>query len=144
MIKLEKLTSLLSEITREKGELTLFALFLRDNSVDMWDLVVAGPWYEKDQRAGLAYLSKKVNTRLTTPELLSLSRIIILEKDNPVLQAILDAVPPKQDKAKLHNFNFHGLQIKHAYIFHAKKAWGGGNAKSSVKRRKKAIQRAAV
>lgn len=121
MIKLEKLASLMNEITSEKGELALFGLFLREDAQDKWDLVVAGPWLEKDKRGALNYISKKVAAHLTSPELMSLSRIVILEEGNPALEAVLRIVQLEEGRVEVQDSNFSGLQIKHAYIMRAKK-----------------------
>jgi len=42
----EKPRKLEAEIAAEKGPFLLFALFLRQDAADRWDLVVAAPWIE--------------------------------------------------------------------------------------------------
>jgi hypothetical protein len=106
-------------------------------------LVVAGPWLEKNSAKALRYLAEKVKTHLTLDELLSLSRIVILESHYPVLKAIFDAIPPGQEKAEFCNEDFLGLGIKRAYVFKAKRPRSDGKTGSS-KRRKKAVHRIAV
>jgi hypothetical protein len=115
---LEKLTALEREISDEKGDFSLFGLFLREEAQDedKWDLLVAAPWLDADKKQGLAYLAKEVQKRLEPDELLSISRIVVLERGNPTLEAIHRAVNVKHGKVEVRNNNFFGVQITQAYI----------------------------
>ena len=115
---LEKLASLERELSDEKGDFSLFGLFLREDAQDedKWDILVAAPWLDADKKEGLAYLAKEIQQRLESDELLSISRIVILEKGNPTLEAIHKAVKVKHGKVKVENCNFFGVQITHACI----------------------------
>ena len=53
---IEKLASLERDIASEKGEFSLFALFLREDADDKWDLLASASWLEANNRASLAYL----------------------------------------------------------------------------------------
>jgi len=44
---LDKFVSLERDIASEKGEFSLFALFLREDAEDNWDLLASAPWLEK-------------------------------------------------------------------------------------------------
>ncbi|MGH7598842.1 MAG: hypothetical protein ACREOI_21010 [bacterium] len=121
IIKREKLASVLNEITAETGEPYLFGLFLRTEAPNVWDLVVASPWLEKNRIKAMSYLADKVKAYLTSDELLSLSRIVILESHYPVLKAIFDAIPSGKEQAVFRNEDFLGLEIKRAYVLKAKR-----------------------
>jgi len=121
VIKREKLIAVLNEITAEKGEPHLFGLFLRREAPNVWDLFIASPWLEKDIRKALAYLADKVKAHLTFDELLSLSRIVILESHYPLLQAIFDAIPAGKEQAVFRNVDFLGLEIRRGYVLKAKR-----------------------
>jgi hypothetical protein len=43
---IDKYIELERSISYEKGDFSLFALFLREDAADIWDLVVAAPWIE--------------------------------------------------------------------------------------------------
>src|SRR5713101_7927728 len=75
----EKLASLERDIASEKGEFSLFALLLREDADDKWDLLASAPWLEANNRESLEYLVNQLRARLDTQELLSLSRIVLLE-----------------------------------------------------------------
>ncbi|MCI0696803.1 hypothetical protein L0337_32965 [candidate division KSB1 bacterium] len=137
MIKHHKLISLLNEITAEKGELTLFGLFLREDAPNVWDLVVAAPWIEKNRSKALHYIVEKIKAHLTMPELLSLSKVVILESINPLLKAILDAIPPGQDQVEWQNVTFINLELARAYIFKAKRPQKSGKMQTTKKPRQR-------
>ena len=114
----EKLALLEQEVSAEKGEFSLFGLFLREDAQDehKWDLLVAAFWLDVDKKEGLAYLAKEIQKRLEPDELLSISRIVVLEKDNPILEAIHKAVNVKHGKVEVKDSNFYGVQITQACI----------------------------
>src|SRR5438093_12094639 len=117
----EKLASLERDITSEKGEFSLFALFLREDADDKWDLLVSAPWLEANNRESLEYLVNQLRARLDTQELLSLSMIVLLEKDTPVLEAICKAIKVRHGMAEVRDSISFGVPIKHAYIITAER-----------------------
>ena len=113
---LDKLASLERTIAQEKGDFSLFGLFLREEAQDKWDLLTSAPWLQADKKEGLKYLAEQVRSTLDGDELLSISRIVILEKGDPTLEAIHRAVKVKHGKVEVRNSNFSGVQITHACI----------------------------
>lgn len=113
---IEKLTSLEHDITSEKGDLSLFGLFLHEDANNKWDLLVSAPWLAPDTRESLDYIANHLRARLNTQELLSLSAIIILKQDNPVLEAIHNEVRVRHGMAEVRDEIFAGVPIKRAYI----------------------------
>ena len=110
------------EISREKGEFDLFALFLREDAPNRWDVVVAAPWIELDKGLALQYLGKKLQQELTTNELMQLSHIAIIDNNNPGLPAITQAVNVEHGLVEMRDQDFFGLPIKHAYIITSQSA----------------------
>ncbi len=117
----DKLRSLEEEISDEKGGFALFALFLREEAVDRWDLVVAAPWFGNDKKKTLDYLTRKLRSYLTAHELVSLSRIVLVKASEPSVQAINAAVEVEHGAIEVRDTTFFGLQIKHAYIITSKR-----------------------
>ena len=113
---IENLASLERDIASEKGEFSLFALFLREEADGKWDLLASAPWLEANNRESLEYLVNQLRARLDTPELLSLSMIVLLEKGNPVLEAIHKAIKVRHGMAEVMDSISFGVPIKHAYI----------------------------
>jgi hypothetical protein len=113
---IDKLRKIEEEITTEKGSFLLFALFLRDDAPNVWDLLVSAPWIEEDNMGALRYISKKLNDKLTEDEILNLSKIVIIDQSNPGLEAITKAVNIQHGLVEIKDSDFFGLQIKHAQI----------------------------
>jgi hypothetical protein len=112
----EKLVPVERQIAEEKGAFLLFALFLREDAPDLWDLLVSAPWIEANKGDALRYLVPKLKAVATPDELARLSRIAIIEKDQPALSALQSAFHMEHSVAEVQSSNFFGLQIKHAYI----------------------------
>jgi hypothetical protein len=115
----EKLRGLEQAIADEKGPFNLFALFLREDAPDVWDLVVAAEWIEEDQSQALAELSKRVRAYLRPDEITRISRVVIVERTNPAVKAIASAVSISHGVSEVANNNFFGLAIKRAFIISA-------------------------
>lgn len=113
---IEKLASLERDIATEKGEFSLFVLFLREDAEDKWDLLASAPWLATNERDSFEYLVNQIRSRLDVQELLSLSRIVLLEKGNPVLEAIHKAIRVKHGMAEIRDSVSFGVPIKYAYI----------------------------
>ena len=111
-----KFVELERRLTEEKGDFSLFALFLREDAVDKWDLIVAAPWIEADRKEALAYIAKQIQAAFKPDELTRLSRIVLIDQANPALEAINRAISIEHGSADVQNSNFFGLQIKHGYI----------------------------
>jgi len=114
----EKLALLEREVSDEKGEFSLFGLFLREDAQDedKWDILVSALWLDADKKESLAYLAKEIQKRLEPDELLSISRIVVLERGDPILEAIHKAVNVKHGKVEVKDSNFSGIQITQACI----------------------------
>lgn len=119
-----KLQTLERETSEEKGPYSLFALFLREDAPDVWDLVVSAPWIEADKSAALRYLSTGLNRLATSGELTRLSRIVIIEQENPALAAMQSSIVVEHGAAEIQSSNFFGLQIRHAFVITSRRANG--------------------
>lgn len=118
---IQKFVSLEKEISEERGEFSLFALFLREEAIDRWDVVVSAPWFEADQKSTLEYLAKKLRLRLRAQDLLRISRIILLEPTDASLKAIHQAIAVEHGSVEVKDCVFFGLRIKNGYIITSKR-----------------------
>jgi hypothetical protein len=125
MVSFSQVVSLLgagqNEVSSEKGDLSLFALFLREEVEDKWDVVVSAPWLEANKKEALSYLADKIKSHLKPEELLSLSRIVLIDVGNPALDAVHRAIRVEHGTAEVVDSDFFGLHIKHAYIITLKR-----------------------
>jgi len=118
----QKLAPLERMVSQEKGDFSLFGLFLKEDTPDRWDLLVSAPWVEADKGAALRYLADAIRTHLTPEEARYLSRIVIIDSRNPALRAINRALGVEHGQAEVQDSVFFGLLIKHAYIITSKEA----------------------
>jgi hypothetical protein len=113
---LEKLKEQEVVMANEKGPFELFALFLREDAPGKWDLVVAAEWIDKNKEASLKYIAGIVQKTLSKEELLKLSRIVLIDEENPALEALNVAMRVEHSIAEIQDSDFFGMQIKHAYL----------------------------
>ena len=117
----DKLAKIEKDMSAEKGNFLLFALFLREDAPDLWDLLVAANWVEKDKAESLKYMANHLSKNLKPNQLIKLSRILFIDLDNPGLKAIHKAINVEHGNVEIKDSNFFGLQIKHAYLITSKR-----------------------
>lgn len=127
----EHLLQVEKALSQEKGGFALFALFLREDAADKWDLVISAPWVESDKEAALRLISSKVRAVLSPTELMAVSRIVLVEPTSPAVAAINRAFHVEHSTVEVRNSNFFGLAIKHATIFASVRRETGAPAKPS-------------
>lgn len=117
-----KLVKIEKKISAEKGPFNLFALFLRGDTEDKWDLLVSSKWISNDKYESLKYISSEVQKGLDQEELVKISRIVVIDCGNPELDAINSAIAIEHGNIKIDNCNFFGFIIRRAYIISSKKS----------------------
>ena len=109
-----------SRIAEIKGDFTLFALFLREDVPDRWDLIISAPWVGSDREAALAYLIDEIRSSLGAQYLTMLSRIVFVDPHDAAVQAFNRAIKVEHGRTEVRDSNFFGLPIKQAYIITSK------------------------
>lgn len=112
----EKLLKVEKSLSESKGQFELFALFLREDSPNKWDLLISADWARDDKKASINIIIQEIRKVLTDQDMLMLSRIIILDKDDEALKAIHQARRVEHGLAEITEGNFFGVAIKHAYL----------------------------
>lgn len=112
----EKLQKVEKSLSESKGQFELFALFLREDSPNKWDLLISAEWARADKKASINIIIQEIRKVLTDQDMLMLSRIIILDKDDEALKAIHQAMRVEHGLAEITESNFFGVAIKHAYL----------------------------
>ena len=115
-----KLATVEREIAEERGGFALFALFLRQDAENKWDLVVSSPSFLRAEKEDMKYLADRIRSRLDPDELVSLSRIVLIDPDDGEVKAVNKAIRVEHGMAEVRDSNFFGLQIKHAFIITSK------------------------
>ena len=122
MISTKKLRKAMREIAAEKGEFTLFALFLRaDSSGGVWDLVVSAPWLEPGKLKALGEFVELLAKSLGESNLRDFSRVQTVGDDDPTLNAIVSEFPVEDGELRVSRPGLFGLEIEDAIILRAKR-----------------------
>jgi hypothetical protein len=58
---------------------------LREDSLEKWDIVVAAPWLQSNDKKAYALVIAQIQSALTTPELVQFSRVVVLDDTDPVV-----------------------------------------------------------
>lgn len=110
-----------THISGERGDFVLFALFMREDAPDRWDLIVSAPWTGGDKRAVVNYLVGQIKLRLGEEDLTTLSRIIVVDPQDTAVQALNRAIQIEHGGVEVRDSSFFGLPIKQAYIITSKR-----------------------
>jgi hypothetical protein len=116
-----KFAKLESDVSTARGDFALFALFLREDAPDRWDLMISAPWASADQKAALDYLVNRIKSDLGPDDLTQLSRIVFLDPTDAAVQSLNQAVRVEHGSFEVRDSNFFGLPIKHAFIITSKR-----------------------
>lgn len=117
----EKFRRLESSIAEDQGGFTLFALFMREDVPDRWDLIVSAPWVGANKREAVDYLVNQIKSRLGEQDLTSLARIVVVDPEDSAVQELNRAVQIEHGGVEVRDSNFFGLPIKHAFIITSKR-----------------------
>ncbi|MCI0489817.1 MAG: hypothetical protein L0229_24770 [Blastocatellia bacterium] len=117
---IEKLAKLEESVAKEKGPFDLFGLFLREDGFDKWDLVASALWIEEDYSKALDYMTKKLNSILTTEELLKISKVVLINEFDERVRNIQKYIAVEHTPTELREANFFGLRMDMVYIITSK------------------------
>lgn len=117
---INELRTFMEDIAAERGEFSLFGLFLRDDAPDKWDLVVSASWLEEGKLKALREFAKELSAAIGEDKVLSLSRIVTLNPEDPALDAIM-RLEVSGGAVELRDTDVFGLKFKRAYILRAKR-----------------------
>ena len=122
---LDKLKTVLLALEAKRGPILIFALFLRADPLEKWDVVVAASWLNPNDIASYKIVSSKIQEALSPSELVQLARIVILSDNDPVVSFLQESntvtnghfgeVPGNLFTEKF------GFTIKQAYLLRCQK-----------------------
>jgi len=121
MIDVKKFQRAMREIAAKKGPFTLFALFLRENAIIGWDLVVSSSWLQEPSLKQLREFCNTLRKIVGTKQLLELAQVVPINRDNPGLKEVLSKVQIDDGLVEVHQVVFFDHQIKHAIFLTAKR-----------------------
>jgi hypothetical protein len=118
----EKFRHLEGRLAEERGGFVLFALFMREDAPDRWDLIVAAPWVGNDRRQAVAYFVAQIKQSLGDADLANLSRIVVVDPQDAAVKAINKSIQIEHGEVEVKDSSFFGLPVKHAVIITSKKS----------------------
>ena len=117
------------EIANEQGSFTLFVMLQRDNSLDLWDIVVSAPWIGESTHPTLLKVIAELKRRLDPADMLTISRVVVLRSNEPFVKEMLAYLHtrPRTDTPyiELANEEIYGVEYRRGYILEwdAKAPW---------------------
>lgn len=118
---IDKFATVEKNISDEKTGFVLFALFLREEAQDKWDLVLSAKWFEDDKKKTLDYIVKKIKNKLKLQNMTRISRIILLHPFDQFVKTINNAIKIEHGKTEIIDCQFNNIFIKHAFIITSKR-----------------------
>jgi hypothetical protein len=122
---IEKIKNAIDSLEKEHSSLLLCALFLREEPLEKWDIVVSASWLNSKEMQSYHIVSTKMRAILDESEVVRFSRIVILDPEDPVVSYLqnLETISNggyKELKADELSDEF-GFTIKKAYLLRSKK-----------------------
>ena len=62
--QIKKFQNIEKYLSKAKGKFELFALFLRENAPNKWDLLVSSDWARVDKKASIDLIAKEIRTTI--------------------------------------------------------------------------------
>ena len=121
MIDKSKYKKAVDELEPKFGKFILFAVFLREDAPDRWDLLVSSARLEEEKLLGLSEFAKELRSIIGEDEFGKLSRIVTLNRDEDGLWVILRSIRGTGGVTEIRDVNFSGVQVIHGFVFRANK-----------------------
>ena len=112
----EPLQQVEARLARENGPFTFFALLLRDDAPDRWDLVAAASWMGENRMATIRIVYDAVYAIFPKELVIRLSRVAPLDPHDPRLQAFARHYPVQHGWREIRNEVFLGQRIVEGFI----------------------------
>lgn len=110
------------ELSQQKGPFTLFAVFERQDIPSRWDLLVAAPWAEQDEKQAVRLLAAELKKRISPSEMTRVSRIVILSPDDASVRAITSARSVEHSRTPFNEASDLGLPAERGYLITSRPA----------------------
>lgn len=122
---LEKVKKVVLDLEKEHGSILVFALFLRQEPLGKWDIVISAPWLNSNDMESYQIVGSKIQEILPASELLQFSRVVVLDVSDPVVAFLQNGFSITnggfQEIATEPLTNRFGFTIKHAFLLRCQK-----------------------
>lgn len=121
-----KFKPIVVKLEEEHGPIMIFALFLREDPLGQWDVVVSAPWLDPNNKSSYDTVASKIQKSLNNSELVQISRIVLLETTDPVVSFLQDKLSitnggVEEFSGEVLSERF-GFTIKKAYVLRCRKS----------------------
>lgn len=106
-----KLKSIEQRLSKERGRFWFFALLQRDDSPGKWDLLVSAEWLQEKERKSLDHITAAIEQEFDQDDLLQLSRVVVLNPDNPIVQDLTTAFSQEHKLTRIQNITVNGMHF---------------------------------
>jgi hypothetical protein len=113
---LKKFVAIERKLSGEKGAFKLFALIQLEELPGRWDVVMSCENLPEKDMTTLKFVVDKIHAVLAEKEIIQISRIILLNVEQPFVKEIEKFLERNHDSKELFNCEIDGMKIKHAYI----------------------------
>ncbi len=120
---LEKLKSVVHDLENEHSPISLFALFLREGSLEKWDIVICASWLKPSDKSAYIQVISKIQAKLNSSELVQMSRVVILDSADPVVSFFQEVCPVTNGGFKESPRDFSVEPFSEKFSFIIKKAY---------------------
>jgi hypothetical protein len=122
---IEKLKVAIKNLEKSKGSLSICAIFLREDSLDKWDIIIASSWLNPQEMESYKIVSTELKHHLSPSEFLNFSRIVILPPEDPIVSFLINLETVengghKELSSETLTDKF-GFKIKRAYLLRSRK-----------------------
>ncbi|MCX6990407.1 MAG: hypothetical protein NTX49_05025 [Chlamydiae bacterium] len=116
---LDKFKAIIKSLESEYGSFLVFALFLREQPFETWDIIISANWLNSKEMNSYRLISSKLQEVLTEAESLQFSRIVLLDPADPTVHFLLDLETVKNGGYK----EFSGEVLTEKFKFTIKRAY---------------------
>ncbi len=116
---IDKIHKIEEEWSLRKGPFILFTVIIRENApAGRWEIVLSAPWIT-NEKSFLDEFIPALRQSLSEDNLKGLSRIVVLDPDEPFIQNFLQWFKPGEFVTELQDAVVNGIPIKRAYLIAA-------------------------
>ncbi|HYI10113.1 MAG TPA: hypothetical protein VEK57_13720 [Thermoanaerobaculia bacterium] len=119
MIDFGHVKQMRDRLIRERGGLTLLALFEREDRRRIWDLIVAGGGLRDDSYDDYHVVGRAMQETFDPDEMMEVAKIVLLPADYDPVVELVNRVQVNGEPVEVRNFEFFQFDIRRALIFHA-------------------------
>lgn len=117
-----KLKTVEQRLSKKRGRFWIFALLQREDSSGKWDLLVSAAWLQEEDRQSLDHIIAALEQEFDRDDFLQLSRIVVLNPDNPVVQELSLAFSQEHRPTFIQNITVNGMQFVQGVIITSRRS----------------------